>query len=121
MSKTKAAGLDRFAAYLKQAVANAGSFKPEAYYCPDSDSVEYLFKNDGHYGVWVTPQLTLYYSHEDNSLVGFFLGRIGAKKKLRSAFASSGGRKGGIARAKSLTASKRRAIAKKAAKARWSR
>jgi hypothetical protein len=58
------------------------------------------------------------------------LGRLGGKKggparakKLsaeeRVAIARQGGKAGGVARAKALTAARRKAIARKAAKARW--
>jgi hypothetical protein len=50
---------------------------------------------------------------------GVFLGTIGTKNPAAVALGRLGGKKGGPARAKKLSATKRKLIARKAAIARW--
>jgi hypothetical protein len=65
------------------------------------------------------PDRTIKTKNMNETTQGVFLESIGGKNPAAVALGRLGGKKGGLARAKKLSATKRKLIARKAAIARW--
>ncbi len=61
---------NQFAAEMLRLAKEAPPFKPEAYYDPDGDCIEFLVKPDSFYARRLDDLVTVYYSHETGEIVG---------------------------------------------------
>jgi hypothetical protein len=53
--------------------AEGSEFKPSIFHNKHGQAYEFYIKPDAYYGRWIAPGITLYYSIEDESLVGGFI------------------------------------------------
>lgn len=51
-------------------------FKPSAIYIPEGDCIEWVFSDDDYYGKRMNNNLTVYYSHKNDEIVGCNISEI---------------------------------------------
>jgi len=66
----KAISNDEFARKMMDLASSAGPFAPTATYDPDGDCIEFLAKPDSFYAERIDDLVTVYYSHENNEIMG---------------------------------------------------
>ncbi|MCH9021731.1 MAG: hypothetical protein IID32_03100 [Planctomycetes bacterium] len=59
-----------FARKVMDLAQTAGPFQPTAVYDPDGDCIEFVFKPDNFYARRIDDLLTVYYSQENEEIVG---------------------------------------------------
>src|SRR4051812_10447311 len=64
---------DNFAKAMLSGATKAASFKPTAFYHPEGDSLEFIVKPGPFYGKRVDDLVTVYYSEENDEIVGSFV------------------------------------------------